>query len=122
MSKDEDVPDDPAAIAGEPDSIAMLHKIAGRVSSQLKTEEGAEVVAEQACYLPCTNDGLPVIGEMPGVKGCYVATGHSCWGILNAPATGAALAELILDGQAKIVDLAPFSPARFLKKKSRRGV
>ncbi|KAK1681706.1 hypothetical protein QYE76_042554 [Lolium multiflorum] len=122
MSKDEEVPDDPATIVGEPDSIAMLHKIAGRVSSQLKTEEGAEVVAEQACYLPCTNDGLPVIGEMPGVKGCYVATGHSCWGILNAPATGAALAELILDGQAKIVDLTPFSPARFLKKKSRRGV
>ncbi|KQK20894.1 putative oxidoreductase C1F5.03c [Brachypodium distachyon] len=119
MTKDEDVPDDPATIVGEPDSIAMLHKIAGRVSSQLKTEEGAEVVAEQACYLPCTNDGLPVIGEMPGVKGCYVATGHSCWGILNAPATGAALAELILDGQAKTVDLTLFSPARFLKKRRR---
>lgn len=122
MTKDEDVPDDPATITGEPDSIAMLHKIAGRVSSQLKMEEGAEVVAEQACYLPCTSDGLPVIGEMPGVKGLYVATGHSCWGILNAPATGAALAELILDGHSKIVDLAPFSPARFLKKRSKRGV
>ncbi|KAL6647841.1 hypothetical protein ACP70R_015278 [Stipagrostis hirtigluma subsp. patula] len=121
MSKDEDPPDDPATIEGEPDSIAMLHKIAGRVSSHLKTEEGAEVVAEQACYLPCTTDGLPVIGEMPGVKGCYVATGHSCWGILNGPATGAALAELILDGKAKIVDLEPFSPARFLKRRSRRG-
>ncbi|XP_062189538.1 putative oxidoreductase C1F5.03c [Phragmites australis] len=121
MSKDEDAPDDPATIAGEPDSIAMLHKIAGKVSRQLRTGEGAKVVVEQACYLPCTTDGLPVIGEMPGVKGCYVATGHSCWGILNAPATGAALAELILDGKAKIVDLAPFSPARFLKRRSRRG-
>lgn len=121
MTKDENPPDDPATITGEPDSIAMLHKIAGRVSSQLKKEEGAEVVVEQACYLPCTTDGLPVIGEMPGVKGCYVATGHSCWGILNAPATGAALAELILDGKAKIVDLAPFSPARFLGRRSRRG-
>lgn len=122
MSKDENPPDDPATITGEPDSIAMLHKIAGKVSSQLKKEEGAEVVAEQACYLPCTADGLPVIGEIPGVKGCYVATGHSCWGILNGPATGAALAELILDGKAKIVDLEPFSPARFLKRRSRRGV
>lgn len=120
MSKDENPPDDPATITGEPESIAMLHKIAGKVSSQLKKEEGAEVVAEQACYLPCTTDGLPVIGEIPGVKGCYVATGHSCWGILNGPATGAALAELILDGKAKIVDLDPFSPARFLKR-SRRG-
>uniref|UniRef100_A0A0D9WVL8 FAD dependent oxidoreductase domain-containing protein n=1 Tax=Leersia perrieri TaxID=77586 RepID=A0A0D9WVL8_9ORYZ len=122
MTKDEEVPDDPETITGEPESIAMLHKIAGRVSSQLRKEEGAEVVAEQACYLPCTDDGLPVIGEMPGVKGCYVATGHNCWGILNAPATGAALAELILDGEAKIVDLAPFSPARFLKKRKKRGV
>lgn len=121
MSKDENPPDDPATITGEPDSIAMLHKIAGKVSSQLKKEEGAEVVAEQACYLPCTADGLPVIGEIPGVKGCYVATGHSCWGILNGPATGAALAELILDGKSKIVDLEPFSPARFLKRRSRRG-
>ncbi|TVU41408.1 hypothetical protein EJB05_14923, partial [Eragrostis curvula] len=120
MSKDEDAPDDPATITGEPDSIAMLHKIAGKVSSHLKTEEGAEVVAEQACYLLCSTDGLPIIGEMPGVKGCYVATGHSCWGILNGPATGAALAELILDGKAKTVDLAPFSPARFLERRSRR--
>jgi glycine/D-amino acid oxidase-like deaminating enzyme len=120
MSKDEDVPDDPATITGEPESIAMLHKIAGKVSGHLKTEEGAEVVAEQACYLPCTTDGQPIIGEMPGVKGCYVATGHSCWGILNAPATGAALSELILDGKAKTVNLEPFSPARFLKRRGRR--
>nr|CAB3476688.1 unnamed protein product [Digitaria exilis] len=115
--EDEEVPDDPAAIVGEAESIAMLRKIAGKLSGKLRTEEGAEVVAEQACYLPCTTDGLPVIGEMPGVKGCYVATGHDCWGILNAPATGAAIAELILDGRAETVDLAPFSPERFLKKK-----
>jgi glycine/D-amino acid oxidase-like deaminating enzyme len=121
MTKDGNPPEDPATITGEPQSIAMLHKIAGRVSSELKKEEGAEVVAEQACYLPCTTDGLPVIVEMPGVKGCYVATGHSCWGILNALATGAALAELILDGKAKTVDLAPFSPARFIKRRSRCG-
>uniref|UniRef100_A0A0D9YB88 FAD dependent oxidoreductase domain-containing protein n=1 Tax=Oryza glumipatula TaxID=40148 RepID=A0A0D9YB88_9ORYZ len=112
ITKDEEVPNDPATITGDPDSIAALHEIAGRVSSQLKREEGAEVVAEQACYMPCTIDGLPVIGEMPGVKGCYVATGHGGWGILNAPATGAALAELILNGSASIVDLSPFSPAR----------
>ncbi|KAF2950996.1 hypothetical protein DAI22_01g229001 [Oryza sativa Japonica Group] len=118
ITKDEEVPNDPATITGDPDSIAALHEIAGRVSSQLKREEGAEVVAEQACYMPCTSDGLPVIGEMPGVKGCYVATGHGGWGILNAPATGAALAELILNGSASIFDLSPFSPARFLNKRS----
>ena len=49
---------------------------------------------------------------VPGVDGAYVATGHSVWGMLNAPATGEAMAELILDGQARHVDLAPFAPGR----------
>ncbi|KAL9273502.1 putative oxidoreductase TDA3 [Drosera capensis] len=57
--------------------------------------------------------------ELSGVAGCYVATGHSCRGILNAPATGAALAELILNGRSSIVDLSPFSPARFRKSEKR---
>lgn len=75
-----------------------------------------EVLAQQACYLPCTDDGLPVIGRLPGLENAYVATGHSCWGILNAPATGEALAQLVVDGKATSVDLAPFSPARFLPR------
>jgi glycine/D-amino acid oxidase-like deaminating enzyme len=32
--------------------------------------------------------------------------------MLNAPATGEAMAELILDGKARHVDLAPFAPGR----------
>jgi hypothetical protein len=32
--------------------------------------------------------------------------------MLNAPATGLALAELIVDGRARSLDLAPFEPAR----------
>ena len=49
---------------------------------------------------------------MPGVDGAYVATGHSVWGMLNAPATGEAMAELILDGHSQAVALAPFDPGR----------
>ena len=41
-----------------------------------------------------------------------MATGHSVWGILNAPATGEALAELIADGVARGTDLTPFDPRR----------
>jgi glycine/D-amino acid oxidase-like deaminating enzyme len=41
-----------------------------------------------------------------------VATGHNVWGILNAPATGEALAELIADGVASSTDLTPFEPIR----------
>jgi glycine/D-amino acid oxidase-like deaminating enzyme len=59
-----------------------------------------------------TDDGLPLIGRVPGMAGAYVATGHGPWGMLNAPATGLALAELIVDGRAESVELAPFDPAR----------
>ena len=41
-----------------------------------------------------------------------MATGHGPWGMLNAPATGLALAEMIADGAASTVDLRPFDPAR----------
>ncbi|KAK9053263.1 hypothetical protein SSX86_029896 [Deinandra increscens subsp. villosa] len=111
MSSEEEVPDNPEQIEPNPDSIRVLKRVAGTVSSHLGEE--SRVKAEQACFLPCTDDNVPVIGEIPGMKGCYVATGHSCWGILNGPATGAAMAELVLDGHSSIVDLTRFSPARF---------
>jgi glycine/D-amino acid oxidase-like deaminating enzyme len=41
-----------------------------------------------------------------------VATGDNVWGILNVPATGEALPELIADGAARSTDLTPFDPIR----------
>ena len=52
------------------------------------------------------------MGQVGGIDGAYVATGHNCWGILNAPASGEAMAELIADGAARSTDLTPFDPAR----------
>ncbi|MDE0728290.1 MAG: FAD-dependent oxidoreductase, partial [Alphaproteobacteria bacterium] len=72
----------------------------------------AKVLAVQACYRPLTADGLPQIGPVPGVPGAYVATGHNVWGMLNAPATGEAMAELIAEDDATTVNLAAFNPAR----------
>lgn len=60
---------------------------------------------------PLTADGLPAIGRVPGAGNLYVATGHQMLGVTLAPATGAAIADLILDGRSD-VDLTPFDPAR----------
>ncbi|MGH7386726.1 MAG: NAD(P)/FAD-dependent oxidoreductase, partial [Candidatus Rokuibacteriota bacterium] len=68
----------------------------------------------QACYRPVTDDGIPLIGRVPGAAGAYVATGHGPWGMLNAPGTGLALAELITAGAASSLDLRPFDPSRLL--------
>jgi len=69
-----------------------------------------------------TQDGVPAIGKLPSAPGVYVGTGHSCWGILNGPATGKALAELILDGKQSVVpSLNAFDPARFARATARRA-
>jgi len=109
MSDPTPLPESPEAVEVNEASCAVLVRAAGRVSSVLAA---ARITRRQACYRPVTNDGLPLIGRVPGVTGAYVATGHGPWGILNAPATGQALAELITDGTASLVDLGPFDPAR----------
>ena len=60
---------------------------------------------------PCTTDRLPILGQTL-IEGLYVATGHFRHGILLAPITAVALADLILKGRSSL-DLAPFSPQRF---------
>jgi D-amino-acid dehydrogenase len=60
---------------------------------------------------PATPDGLPLIGELPGHPGLYVAAGHGMLGVTLAPATAALLAPLVLHGQAA-PELEPFDPSR----------
>lgn len=74
------------------------------------------VTRKQACYLPVLNiggSGGPLIGQT-GVDGLYLASGHSCWGINNAPATGLLLSEMIFDGKAKSADIRQLDPRRIL--------
>ncbi|HSE03100.1 MAG TPA: FAD-dependent oxidoreductase, partial [Methylomirabilota bacterium] len=68
----------------------------------------------QACYRPVADDGIPLIGRVPGAARAYVATGHGPWGMLNAPGTGLVLAELIADGAGRSLDLRPFDPSRLM--------
>src|SRR4051794_39203895 len=109
ISSESALPIDPAEVTPDPGAIERLHAICADVSPVLAS---AKVLAAQACFRPIARDGLPLIGRVPGLVNAYVATGHSVWGILNAPATGEAMAELIAEGRARSVDLAPFDPAR----------
>jgi glycine/D-amino acid oxidase-like deaminating enzyme len=103
------LPLDPAHVAPDPGGIERLQEVCGRLSPVLAE---ARVIARHASYRPVTLDNLPLIGRVPGVAGGYVATGHGGWGMLNAPATGEAVAELIIDGVAHSTDLTPFDPDR----------
>jgi glycine/D-amino acid oxidase-like deaminating enzyme len=103
------LPEDPATVSVTDDAAQRLERIAARLSPALAR---ARLVAAQACYRPICADAMPLIGPAPALRGVFVATGHNCWGMLNAPATGLAMSELLLDGESRCVDLAPLSPCR----------
>ncbi|KAF8574039.1 FAD dependent oxidoreductase [Ramaria rubella] len=90
-------------------SISSLRSLVESISTPLRD---GKVEVEQACYLPL---GGPIVGEINGVGGLVVATGHTCWGICNAPGTAKAVAELIMDGRlGKGWKLGKLEPRRFL--------
>ena len=103
------LPLDPADVAPDPDVIERLREVCERLSPAFTRER---IVASQACFRPITRDFMPLIGRVPHTDGAFVATGHNVWGILNGPATGEAMSELIVDGNAHTVDLKPFDPGR----------
>jgi glycine/D-amino acid oxidase-like deaminating enzyme len=109
VSSTSPLPVDPASVMGDDGAHARLEAMCRTISPALAA---APITARQACFRPVTDDGLPLLGRVPGVEGAYVATGHSVWGMLNALASGEAMAELILDGAARHVDLARFAPGR----------
>jgi len=109
ISSAQPVPIDPADVAPDAGAHERLEAMCRTISPVLAA---APIKARQACFRPVAEDGLPLIGAVPGVAGAYLATGHSVWGMLNAPATGEAMAELILDGHPLHVDLAPFAISR----------
>ena len=104
------LPADPLAIVPEEGTQETIHAEVARCSPELAS---ARVKLEQACFLPGSDDNQPVIGRLNNVSNGYIACGHTCWGILNAPGTGKALAQLIVHGDDQaVVDLKPFSPIR----------
>jgi D-amino-acid dehydrogenase len=61
---------------------------------------------------PCSPDGLPYIGRLPGHPRVIAATGHAMMGLSLAPVTGW-IVEKIVSGEPVPMDLAQLDPARF---------
>jgi sarcosine oxidase subunit beta len=60
-----------------------------------------------------TPDWHPILDRLPGLQGAYCAVGFSGHGFKLSPIVGQLMAELIVDGQAKALDIAPLRLARF---------
>lgn len=86
-----------------------LFKNVGEISPQLRN---GKILKRQACYLPVVDvpsHSGPFIGST-NVDNLYLASGHSCWGINNAPATGLIMAELLFDGEARSASIDGLEP------------
>jgi sarcosine oxidase subunit beta len=59
-----------------------------------------------------TPDRHPIVGPTP-VEGLWVAAGFSGHGFQHGPVVGKLLAEMIVDGAARTVDVAPLALERF---------
>ena len=69
----------------------------------------ADVVGLRACARPQSFDGRPLLGELPGQAGLWVAAGHGPWGISTGPATARVLVDALL-GRGEVPE--PLSMAR----------
>ena len=61
-----------------------------------------------------TPDHNPIIGKHPAADGFFLANGFSGHGLMMAPATGKAIAELITSGTSRTIDVSDFGFDRFL--------
>lgn len=61
---------------------------------------------------PASVDGLPILGPVPGLSGCYLATGHGAGGLLLGPYSAHVLAGVICGAEPRSA-LEPFDVARF---------
>ena len=62
-----------------------------------------------------TPDHHAILGGCGAVEGLYFAKGFSGHGVMHSPATGRALAEIMLDGKASFLDVSCLSIERFAK-------
>eukprot|EP00128_Syssomonas_multiformis_P000875 Colp12_sorted_trinity150504_noHs@17236 len=105
------LPADASLVVPRAGACEKLITFAGHVSTKLLN---ASVVAKQACFLPTSPDGLPLVGRVPGMSGVCLATGHSCWGILNGPVTGLVIAEIIATGHCDAYGAEAVDPQRLV--------
>ena len=89
-----------------------LDMLAETTSSYMARIERARRVAEWNGLRPCTADGLPAIGNVPGIDNAFVATGHAMMGVTLGPATAEMITDCI-DGQPVPDWAEPMNIARY---------
>ncbi|MDQ3818503.1 MAG: FAD-binding oxidoreductase [Acidobacteriota bacterium] len=94
---------------------SFIEKILTRAASRVPCLAEAEVNPQRAWagLYEMTPDHHAIIGEAPSVSGLFFANGFSGHGVMHSPATGRIVSELILHGEARVLDAKPLGVERF---------
>ncbi|MEX2466502.1 MAG: FAD-dependent oxidoreductase [Gemmatimonadota bacterium] len=92
-----------------PARLAQLTRAARHVFPDLGD---APPLSEWSGLRPMSADGLPLIGELPGPGGAWIATGHGMLGLTLGPVTGEMIADALI-GSTPSRHLLALTPARF---------
>jgi glycine/D-amino acid oxidase-like deaminating enzyme len=110
----------------DPDGPMVLAPDAPIVGAQILTHripamDGATLARGYRAVDCYSRDRHAILGRVDGIDGLYLATAFSGSGFKIAPAVGAGMAELIVDGRAKTVDIEAFGLMRFAEGRSPEG-
>lgn len=105
-------PEEPSSFSQQVD-WDFLARVAEHAIHRVPGLEEAEIATGVAGLYEVSPDHNAIIGRLPGLSNFVLANGFSGHGMQHAPAVGLAIAELLLDGEARSVDLAPYAIERF---------
>ena len=96
---------------------SFVPKILSRAEASVPSFAGAQVVPEmsRAGLYEMTPDHHAIVCESQRVRGLFLACGFSGHGVMHSPATGRAVADLVLDGQTSAFDISPLDAERFAR-------
>lgn len=92
---------------------AILRRMLERAFRYLPALRGLQAIRAWTGLRPCSFDGRPYIGAVPGRDRVWVAAGHEGLGVANALGTAQLLRDLI-EGRRPAIDPRPYDPARAL--------
>jgi glycine/D-amino acid oxidase-like deaminating enzyme len=101
------------------DLVSTLLERTARLLPELSVAALKARMTARICVRPVPADGLPIIGQLPGVKSVWVAVTHS--GVTLGPLLAHLLADEITTGRVSPL-LTPYRPYRFLRGTSKTWV
>jgi sarcosine oxidase subunit beta len=87
------------------------------LAARLPAFAGATMRGGWAGMIMMSPDGRPLIDRIASVEGLFVMLGDSGTSFKTAPAIGRCLAEWIVEGKPRLLDLTPFRATRFAEGK-----